>query len=121
MSKYKINNINGGVYSALIVVLTYENIFTRLEKIEKELADNNISGKIIFDNLLKSGNNSERFIAAYFDGEKFDKQSFEFTVLKRTDSIRMLSCSLLREYKKAIEMSILDKFEKDLLVNGLSI
>lgn len=121
MSKYKIEYVKDGIYSALVIVLTYQNILVNLKEIEKELAHNNISGKIIFDNFLKSGNNSERFIVAYFDGEKFDKQSFEFTFLKRTDSIRMLSCSLLREYKKVIDMSILDKFEKDLLINGLSI
>jgi hypothetical protein len=121
MSKYKIENINGGTCSALIVVLTYENIFGYLEKIEKELADRNISGKIIFDNLLKSGNNKERFIAGFFDGKTFDKKSFEFISLERTDSIRVLSCSLLKQYENVIEMSTLNKFERDLLMSGLSI
>lgn len=121
MSDYKIEYIKGGIYSALIVSLTYKNILNEIENIEKDLVLNKISGMIIIDNLLKSGNSEERFINAFFDGYKFDRKTFRFVGLSRTDQIRKLSCSLLRQQRNIIEMSVLDKFQKDLLMKGLSI
>ncbi|SCL88148.1 type II toxin-antitoxin system RnlB family antitoxin [Sporanaerobacter sp. PP17-6a] len=121
MSKYKIEYIRSGAFSALIISLTYENIFKELEKIEKELTDNHINGMVVFDNLLKTGNNEERFISAFFNGTKFDRNSFKFTKISRVNSVRQLSCSSLRNYKENIEMSILNKFQKDLLLRGLNI
>jgi len=121
MPGYKIEYIGSGFYSALVVSLTYRNILNELDNIEEELKLNKISGMIVIDNLLKSGNNEERFIEAFFDGRKFDRKSFKFVEISRNNSVRKLSCSLLKHQEGINEVFALNKFQKDLLFKGLSI
>jgi hypothetical protein len=75
----------------------------------------------LIDELVHSGNNNDRFIRGYFDGENFDQSGFSFEVIDRRHEIRKYSCDLLRKEPDVIDYSILSNVQKSLINRGLYI
>ena len=63
-------------YKLIIFSTDYISPIENLTNIEDNLKSKKYSGNIIFDLLLTNGNSCNRFIEAFFDGEKFDRRSF---------------------------------------------
>lgn len=72
----------------LILICTCESPFTYLPEIKYELDKIGFSGTIIFDELLHSGNNEERFISCTFEGGNFQNDSFKFTLVPKQAALR---------------------------------
>lgn len=118
MSNFNILELSGEKYDLLVVMKAYEAPFAFLDQLAKELADRRFIGTVLIDELLHSGNNSERFIRAYFDGEKFDRSAFMFENIERRDKIRKISCEMLRNESDIIDYSILNSAQKCLISKG---
>jgi hypothetical protein len=118
MSNFSILELSDKKYDLLVIMKTYEAPFGFLDQIAKELTDRRFVGTILVDELLHSGNNDERFIRAFFDGEKFDKSAFMFESIDRRNEIRKISCETLRNELDIIDYSILNNAQKCLISKG---
>lgn len=76
MSSYKIKEVNDFKYKLIIFSTDYISPIDYLSEIEDYLKTKNYLGEIIFDLLLVNGNSENRFIEAFFNGEKFNRKSF---------------------------------------------
>lgn len=76
MSSYKIKEVNDFKYKLIIFSTDYISPIDYLSEIEDYLKTKNYLGEIIFDLLLVNGNSENRFIEAFFNGEKFSRKSF---------------------------------------------
>ena len=69
---YKLFNSYSDVYSYLIVCLSCESIHSYSEKIKRELLSMSITNAyVIFDQLLITGNTSNRFLSIEFRDKEF--------------------------------------------------
>lgn len=108
-------------YKLLVVFKTPEPPLQYLDEVSKVLVNKRIKGFILIDELIHSGNNEDRFIKVYFDGENFDRKSFSFEVVDRRSEIRKYSCEVLRKEPDVIDYSTLNNFQKKLILSGLFI
>ncbi|CEJ72395.1 Uncharacterised protein [[Clostridium] sordellii] len=77
MDNYKIKEINNCKYKLIIFSTDYISPIEDLDEIEVDLKSYNYLGYMIFDLLLVNGNSENRFMEVFFDGEKFDRDSFK--------------------------------------------
>ncbi|MGI1691689.1 type II toxin-antitoxin system RnlB family antitoxin [Thermoanaerobacter uzonensis] len=118
---YNFIKLSGSKYSILIIVTVCEPPSKLLDKIAEDLSAEKICGEIIIDSLLYNGNSNERFISAYFCGNQFKKGSFKFIKIDRGDILRTLTSEFLRSNYKLVEYSILNSFQKKLLLKGCNL
>lgn len=83
MKNLIVRDINGlGGYNYVIYPETYINPISRISKLNEDLKQ--IIGKpckILFDLLLCNGDNFNRFVDVFFDGEKVDRNSINIVEL----------------------------------------
>ena len=89
----------------LVVIHTCESPFDYLTDIATDLIQISFSGTVIFDELLHSGNNSERFISCQFEKGEFDKSSFQFMSVKKQDELRRYIGEYLRQKPELLRSS----------------
>jgi hypothetical protein len=121
MSNFEILEMNDEKYSMLVVMKTYEAPFLFLDEIAEILKEQQFRGAILIDELMHSGNNEERFIKGFFDGENFDNNEFSFEVIDRRSEVRKYSCELLKKDPDIIDYSILNEAQKSLINKGVYI
>lgn len=120
MKPYVLKKIRDKEYSALIIGIAHESPLSYLETLEDELKNNDIEGNILIDCLLHNGNSKDRFIKIYFD-DIFDMTSAVIVDLARDNFLRQYSSRVLSEYPEIVANSILNKFQKNLLNNKISL
>lgn len=76
--------------------------------------------KIIIDQILHIGNNSERFIYLEINHSEVSKSSIKFIQIPKNDKIRELSRDVLISYD-LIDFSILTTIQKNMLNKGIAI
>src|SRR5690606_4485631 len=95
---------------------SYVNPLETLTEIEAAL-QRDYCGKVLFDLLLCNGNSSNRFVEAFFDGQKFEKTSFH--VLSQVDDeIRRFSANHYKDQPYFRESPLLSNAFKFLLQKG---
>lgn len=99
----------------LILIQTCESPFDYLPEIADDLRKLNYSGKIIFDELLHSGNTDERFISCIFDQKEFIAESFRFMPVKKQATIRKYLCEYLQSDKDYLYTSGLTSYQQKLI------
>ncbi len=72
MNEYKIIKTNTEGYGRLVLCLTFENLLSYINKIEKALSETDTDEIILIDQLLVSSNGTNRFISCLFSKGKFD-------------------------------------------------
>lgn len=108
-------------YSAIIIETICEPPTSLLEKIGNELKRKNISGEILIDALLYSGNSNERFIKANFIDGKFDEGSFDYIRIPRGAMERKISSEYLRNKIDLLWSSCLTEIQKKLIIKGCNL
>lgn len=78
MNDFDIVNLNDENIKILIVMKTCDSPFDFVDEIQEQLKIIEFSGIFVIDTLLHSGNNEERFISGFFDGNSFDDSKFRF-------------------------------------------
>lgn len=89
----------------LVLIYTCESPFDYLDEIMFELKQIDYTGTVIFDCLLHSGNNEERFISCEFDGNEFVRSTFKFLTVKKQDELRRPMCVYLRNDRDFLHSS----------------
>ncbi len=105
-------------FQRVVVMKTCESPFDFLQEISTYLELTKFQGSVIIDQLLHSGNSEERFIIGFFDGKKFQKDSFAFKHFDRRSQIREYICTVLRDEQAIIDVAILNKAQKRLIAKG---
>lgn len=72
MKEYKIIKINAEGYGRLVLCLTFENLLSYINKIEKVLSEIATDEIILIDQLLVTGDGANRFMSCSFSKGKFD-------------------------------------------------
>ena len=105
------------VFSTFFISPTYF-----LKEIEKELSIQiNEEKEIIFDLLLSTGNNSNRYRKAVYDGMEFKRKSYENISVPKKSELRKFSTQYYKEHADYVNSSILSSVQKKLISNGICI
>lgn len=75
MNEYTILKTNADDYDRLVLCLSSESLLSYIKKIEQTLAEDNSDGKVLIDQLLITGNGTNRFINVYFSHGRFDMKT----------------------------------------------
>ncbi|NRB39200.1 MAG: type II toxin-antitoxin system RnlB family antitoxin [Pseudomonadales bacterium] len=89
-----------------------------LEDLGKDLFKRQVKGKILFDLLLCNGMKNGRFFIAYFDGRKFESNSF-LELSDITPELKSATSEFyMKHYDLVAENNILSKPQKFLIKKG---
>lgn len=66
MNEYTIIKTDVEDYDRLVLCLSFESLLTYIKKIEQAIAIDNVDEKILIDQLLITGNGTNRFISFSF-------------------------------------------------------
>ncbi|ADQ45555.1 hypothetical protein Calkro_0662 [Caldicellulosiruptor kronotskyensis 2002] len=119
--KFIIKEVYNTEYKVMVIVLDSVFLTEILDEIERELEYLKVKGNVLIDTLLFNGNNDERFISIYFDGQKFDLGSYKIVKFKKDSSFRRITSDYLRVNKEILEYSILNDFQRKLIKKGIDI
>lgn len=75
MDEYAIIKTNAEGYDRMVLCLSSESLLTYIEKIEQTLAEDNSDGKVLIDQLMITGNGTNRFVSVSFSHGKFDMKA----------------------------------------------
>lgn len=102
----------------LVLILDCESPFDHLQEIAEELKCNKYEGTVVFDELLHSGNNDERFIICNFADGSFITESFQFYSVPKQDTIRGHMSNYLRKDFGDLQVSGLTFNQSKLVKKG---
>lgn len=120
MGKFIIlNNITSNFCDVLLVLSSSICPISPFKEIEDTMPPYS-NCKIIIDQILHIGNNSERFIYLEVNRGKVSKSSIKFIQIPKNDNIRELSRDVLLSYN-LIDFSILTTIQKNMLNKGIAI
>jgi len=122
LKNFEIEHLKSSEYTFVIFSTSFETPFACLDEITAELIEKNLCHtKVLFDLLLSIGNTSERFVEASFDGQQFDRSSFNFVKVDKKNNIRSNSRDYYYNHLFLLEESVLNSSQKKLLSKGISI
>jgi hypothetical protein len=109
MKNYLIKKNNQGFYDYLIFATNFESPLNNLLEIEKELSKKNFEGKVLFDLLISNGDETNRYIETYFDGENFDHNKFKIAFVDK--KIQDISTSFFKKHTKFLKNGVLSSID----------
>ncbi|MDE5051763.1 type II toxin-antitoxin system RnlB family antitoxin [Niallia taxi] len=116
---YKLHNSN--VFTDLVIPLSSENPLGLIGELASKGALSNLTGKLLVDNIFRTGNNKRRFFVLNYSEGEIDFKSIEFLDLDRKDAIRITANQYLRDFPEVVNNSILSSAQKLLILKGVSI
>ena len=119
MKDYVLHKLDRNLYRALLLCLSYENIYTYYEEIQKEPLIMDSKGKIILDQLLVTGNGENRFVAIPYEFGVIDFTKAEN--IKVDIGIRQLSVELLNASISSLQNTILTESQREMVQNNIAI
>lgn len=111
MKTYRMRKIDDGQFGYVVYSANYANPLEQRRVIEGELARKKFSGYVVFDLLLTVGDEDNRFSTLFFDGERFDMDTFS-VVNSIENSIRRKSAKFYVNNKDIFESSILSRLTR---------
>ena len=105
MNEYTIIKTNIEDYDRLVLCLSFESLLTYIKKIEQALAKDNLDEKVLIDQLLITGNGTNRFMSFSFSHGKFDIKTAQ--VVNPTEHYRKETVEWLHNNYHYVEHSIL--------------
>lgn len=102
----------------LVLILDCESPFDHLQEIAEELKRNKYEGTVVFDELLHSGNNDERFIICNYAEGSFVTDSFQFYSVPKQHTIRGYMNAYLKEDSESLRVSGLGSRQIGLIEKG---
>lgn len=118
MNDFDIINLDDQNVKILVVMKTSDSPFDFVNEIQEQLKMMEFSGLFVIDELLHSGNNDERFISGFFDGNSFDNSKFRFENIDRQSVIRRYMCDYLKSDLEVLNYSGLTDKQQKLISHG---
>lgn len=118
MNNFIIKQIDKDYAKYLVFGTTVDSPLFQLTEIKKAI--NIMNGdKIIFDQLLQTGNIESRFLIMTFANNNFDYESAKNVDTKIIDiDTRAFGCTYLRNNRLLLKYSILLSDQKEMILNG---
>lgn len=117
MDEYTTLRTNEEDYDRLVLCLSSESLLAYIEKIEQTLAEDNLDGKVLVDQLLLTGNGTNRFISVFFSHGKFDLRTAQ--TVNPTDHYRKATVEWLHDNYHYAENSILTADQKQKIKDNI--
>lgn len=118
MNDFEIINLEENELKILIIMKTCDSPFDYMDELQEQLRMIKFSGTFMIDELLHSGNNDERFISGFFDGDSFDNSKFKFENITKKNPIRNYVCQYLQVNLDVLEYSGLTEIQQKLISRG---
>lgn len=118
MEYFDIVNLDDQDIKILVVMKTSDSPFDFVKELQEQLKMIGYSGLFIIDELLHSGNNEERFISGFFDGDSFDNSKFRFEKIAKRSVIRSYICNYLKSDLEVLNYSSLTDKQQKLISHG---
>ena len=118
MNNFDIINLDDSDIKILVIMKTSGSPFDFVDELQEKLKMIGFSGIFIIDELLHSGNNKERFIIGFFDGDSFDNSKFKFENIAKKSSIRSYICDYLKSDLEVLNYSNLTDAQQKLISHG---
>lgn len=118
MNDFEIINLEETELKILIIMKTCDSPFDYMDELQEQLRMIKFSGTFMIDELLHSGNNDERFISGFFDGDSFDNSKFKFENITKKNPIRNYVCQYLQVNLDVLEYSGLTEIQQKLISRG---
>lgn len=118
MDEYTIIKTNAEDYSRMVLCLSSESLLTYIDKIEQALAEDDLDGRVLIDQLLITGNGSNRFISVSFSHGKFDMSTAQ--TVNPSDHYRKQTAEWLHNNYCYAENSILTAKQKKKIEDNIA-
>lgn len=118
MDEYTIIETNAEGYDRMILCLSSESLLAYIKKIEQTLAEDNLDGKVLIDQLLIIGNGSNRFMIVSFSHGKFDMKTAQ--TVNPTEHYRKVTAEWLHDNYRYAENSILTAKQRQKIKNNIA-
>lgn len=118
MNNFDIINLDDQNVKILVVMKTCDSPFDFVNELQEQLKMIEFSGIFVIDELLHSGNNEERFISGFFDGNAFDNSKFRFENIAKKSIIRSYICEYLKSDLEVLNYSSLTDKQQKLISHG---
>lgn len=115
MDEFTIIQLNNDSYDIFLLCLTFESIATYKQSIESSNYIRGQSGKILIDQLLVTGNGSNRFICCdYFNGV-LDFASVK--IVQVNEYFKSITVKWLHDHNEYVKYSILTEKQRQYIRN----
>lgn len=118
MNNFDIVNLDNKEIKLLVIMKTSDSPFDFVNELQEQLRTIAFSGLFVIDELLHSGNNDERFISGFFDGNSFDNSKFKFKYIDKKSIIRSYMCNYLKSDLEVLNYSSLTDKQQKLISHG---
>lgn len=118
MNNFDIVSLDDKDIKILVIMKTSDSPFDFVNELQEQLRTIDFSGLFVIDELLHSGNNEERFISGFFDGNSFDNSKFRFEDVAKKSDIRSYMCNYLKSDLEALSYSNLTDKQQKLISHG---
>lgn len=117
---YKLCACFSGEFQFQIVCLSYDSIYTYIDRIREDFIKKNVpNAKIIIDQLLITGNKSNRFLSIDFEDFQF---MFNSAINVTADQqYKQRTADVLMGNEHLLRNSVLSDQQKKLIINGCAI
>lgn len=110
MNEYEIIKTNAEGYDRFILCLTFESLFSYIHEIEKALSQIETNEIILIDQLLVTGDGTNRFMSCPFSKGKFDFRTAH--TVTPEEYYRKKTVEFLHSHYYYVENSILTETQK---------
>lgn len=110
MSEYIIFNTNVDGYDRYVLCLSFESLLSYIRKIEIVLAEGKREEKILIDQLLITGNGTNRFMSCVFSDGRLDFRTAQIVI--PSDFFRKETVEWLHDNYSYVENSILTEEQR---------
>lgn len=117
MNEYAIIKTNAKDYDRLVLCLSFESLLAYIKKIEQALAKDNLVEKVLIDQLLITGNGTNRFMSFSFFHGKFDINTAQ--VVNPTEYYRKETVEWLHNNYHYVEHSILTAEQREKIKDNI--
>lgn len=118
MSEYVVLQTNGKEYDRLILCLSSESLLSYIGKIEDALALDAKEERILIDQLLLTGNGTNRFLSCEFANRKIDFATARTVVPNEYYRIRTITW--LHDHDSYVDNSILTEEQRQKIRNKIA-
>lgn len=118
VSEYTILETDVEEYDRLVLCLSFESILTYIKQIEHTLAKDDVNKKILLDQLLITGNGTNRFMSFRFENGILDTKTAR--VVNPTEYYRMETVKWLHNNYHYVENSILTVEQKQKIKDNIA-
>lgn len=118
MDEYMIIKTNAENYSRLVLCLSSESLLTYIKKIEQTLAEDNSDEKVLIDQLLITGNGSNRFMDVSFSHGEFNMKTAQ--TVNPPEYYRKATAEWLHDNYRYAENSILTAEQKKKIKDNIA-